>query len=46
MKAVVVVLIMVGILFSVSHVSAEETMYIVEYPDTFLRRMNLFQLCV
>ena len=38
MKTVVVVLIMVGILFSVSHVSAEETMYIVGYPDTFLRR--------
>ena len=35
MKTVMAVLLLVGMFFTVSQASAEETMYIVGYPDTF-----------
>lgn len=37
MKTVMTVLLLVGMIFSLPHASAEEIMYIIGYPDTFLR---------
>ena len=37
MKTVMAVLLLIGMFFALPHASAEDVMYIVGYPDTFLR---------